>query len=172
MHKLTKRFLAVATLAITPLLAAPSFADTKVAVLDYRAALLESNAGKAYAAQAKRKFGPQVEKLKKLESDADSIRNRVAAAGDKMSKAERESLELQFKQKARDFQAESKQLNDATSASEQGMLTKLKPKLDQAVNEIIKKGGYDVVIDRNAVVNVNPEYDITRRVIERLNQLH
>lgn len=171
MHKLTRTLLATAVLAVTGLSTASAFADIKIAVLDYRAALLESNAAKAYTAQAKKKFGPQVERLKKLESDADGIRNKVARAGDKLSKAERERLELEFKQKARDFQAQSKQLNDATNASEQGMLGQLKPKLDRAVDEVSDKGGYDLVIDRNAAVKVKPQYDITRQVIERINQL-
>ena len=44
-------------------------------------------------------------------------------------------------------------------------------KLDQAVEEVIKKGNYDLVFERGAVVDVKPQFDITRQVIERMNQL-
>ena len=53
--------------------------------------------------------------------------------------------------------------------SDRQMLEALKPKLDSAVETILKSGGYDLVLDRGGVVEVKPEFDITRQVIERLN---
>ena len=51
------------------------------------------------------------------------------------------------------------------------MLETLKPRLDQAVEAAIQAGGFDLVLDRSAVVDVKAEYDITRQVIERLNSI-
>nr|WP_276583782.1 OmpH family outer membrane protein [Pseudomonas sp. RIT-PI-AD] len=153
------------------LLANPAFAEMKIAVLNYQMALLESDAAKKYAVDAEKKFGPQLNKLKTLESDAKRIQDRVSKEGEKMQQAERERLELEFKQKARDFQFQSKELNEAKAASDRDMLKQLKPKLDKAVEEVLKKGSYDLVLERGAVVDVKPQYDITRQVIERMNQL-
>ena len=87
-----------------------------------------------------------------------------------MQQAERERLELEFKQKARDFQFQSKELNEAKALADRDMLQQLKPKLDKAVEEVIKQGNYDLVLERGAVVDVKPQFDITRKVIERMNQ--
>lgn len=166
MRKLTQLvFLAAA------LVAAPAFADMKIAVLNYQMALLESDAAKRYAVDAEKKFGPDLNKLKTLEADAKRLQDRLAKEGDKLSTAERERLELEFRQKARDFQARSRELNEAKARSDQETLHQLKPKLDQAVADVLKKGDYDIVLDRAAVVDVKPQYDITRQVIERMNQL-
>ena len=86
-----------------------------------------------------------------------------------MAQAERTRLENDFRQKARDFQFQSKELNDAKAASDRDMLKLLKPRLDKAVEEVLKKGDYDLVLERGAVVDVKPQYDITRQVIERMN---
>jgi outer membrane protein len=120
---------------------------------------------------AEKKFGPQLTKLKALESSAKGIQDRLVAGGDKMAQPERERLELDFKQKARDFQFQSKELNEAKAVADRDMLKQLKPKLDQAVEEVIKKGGFDLVFERGAVIDVKPQYDVTRQVIERMNQL-
>ncbi len=88
---------------------------------------------------------------------------------EKMQQAERERLELEFKQKARDFQFQSKELNEAKAIADRDMLKQLKPKLDKAVEEVIKQGNYDLVLERGAVVEVKPQYEITRQVIERMN---
>jgi len=87
----------------------------------------------------------------------------------RQAEAERERLELEFKQKARDFQFQSKELNEAKAISDRDMLKQLKPKLDKAVEEVIKQGNYDLVLERGAVVDVKPQYEITRQVIERMN---
>ena len=166
MRKLTRFILITAAMVATP-----AFAEMKIAVLNYQMALLESDAAKKYAVDAEKKFGPQLNKLKGLESDAKRIQDTVAKAGDKMKEAERERLELEFKQKARDFQFQSKELNEAKAASDRDMLKQLKPKLDQAVEEVIKKGNFDLVVERGSVVDVKPQFDITRQVIERMNQL-
>ena len=45
------------------------------------------------------------------------------------------------------------------------------PEGPAAVEEVIKKGAFDLVFERGAVIDVKPQYDITRQVIERMNQL-
>lgn len=166
MRKLTQ-----AVLFAAALVSMPAFAEMKVAVLNYQMALLESDAAKKYAVDAEKKFGPQLNRLKALESDAKRIQERLIKDGEKMQTSERERLELEFKQKARDFQFQSKELNEAKAIADRDMLQQLKPKLDKAVEEVIKRGNYDLVLERGAVVEVKPQFDITKQVIERMNQL-
>ena len=165
MRKLTQFVLITAAL-----MASPAFADMKIAVLNYQMALLESDAAKQYAVDAEKKFGPQLSKLRALESDAKALQDKLVNGGSKLSKSERDKAEDDFKQKARDFQFQSKELNEAKAVADRDMLKQLKPKLDGAVEEVIKKGGYDLVLERGAVIDVKPQYDITRQVIERMNQ--
>lgn len=165
MRKLTQLAVLAAALVATP-----AFAEMKVAVLNYQMALLESDAAKQYAVDAEKKFGPQLTKLKNLESSAKGIQDRLVKGGDKMAQGERERLELEFKQKARDFQFQSKELNEAKAVADRDMLKQLKPKLDGAVEGVIKEGGFDLVLERGAVIDVKPQYDITRQVIERMNK--
>src|SRR3989338_6515047 len=142
----TVRKLTQLVLLSVALLATPAFAEMKVAVLNYQMALLESDAAKR-------------------------IQDRLVKDGEKMQTAERERLELEFKQKARDFQFQSKELNESKAVADREMLKKLKPNLDKAVEEVIKTGNFDLVLERGAVIDVKPQFDITRQVIERMNQL-
>ena len=165
MRKLTQL-----VLLTTALISGPALADIKIAVLNYQMALLESDAAKKYAVDAEKKFGPQLNKLKTLESDAKRIQDRLMKDGERMQQAELERLELEFKQKARDFQSQSNDLNEAKASADREMLDKLKPKLDKAVEEVLKSGNYDIVLERGSGVDVKPQLDITLRVIERMNQ--
>jgi len=151
---------------------APAVADElKIAVLDYQRALLESDAAKRYVVDSEKRFGPQFEKLKKLESEAERLQKRLVNEGDKLTQADRERLDLEFRQKARDLQTQTNELSQAKALSDREVLEKLRPNLNKAVEEVIKKGSYDLVLDRAALVDLKPSLDITKQVIERMNQL-
>lgn len=166
MHKLIK--LVIVTCFVVSM---PVYAEMKVAVLNYQMALLESDAAKKYAVDSEKKFGPRLEKLKGLEGQAKKLQDNLIKNGTKMKQAERERLELEFSQKARDLQMQSKELNDSKLKADQDMLKIIKPKLDKAVQDAVKEGGYDLVLESGAVVNVKPQYDITKQVIDRLNKM-
>ncbi len=166
---MVRKFIGVAVMSIMALAAAVPAAAMNIAVLDYQMALLESDAAKRYSVDAEKKFGSQLQRLRNLEADAKRLQDRIQRDGEKLGQTEVEKLELEFRQKAREFQTESRQLNESKAAADREMLEALKPKLDQAVEAVLKAGNYDLVIDRSAVVDVKPQLDITRQVIERLN---
>jgi len=146
-------------------------AELKIVVLDYQQALLESEAAKRYAVDSEKRFGPQLEKLKKLESEAERLQKRLVNEGDKLTQADRERLDLELRQKARELQTQTNELNQAKALADREVLEKLRPNLDRAVKEVIEQGDYDLVLERAAVVELKPSLDITQRVIQRLNQL-
>ncbi|MEH6490785.1 MAG: OmpH family outer membrane protein [Halopseudomonas sp.] len=163
------KFIRVTVLSLLALVSFEAAAEMKIAVLDYQMALLESDAAKKYSVDAEKKFGAQLQRLKNLEAEAKRLQERLQRDGAQLNQSEREKLELEFRQKAREFQVQSKELNEAKALSDREMLEALKPKLDSAVETILKSGNYDLVLDRGGVVEVKPEFDITRQVIERLN---
>lgn len=164
-----RKYVCIAVMSVMALASFPAAAQTKIAVLDYQMALLESDAAKRYSVDAEKKFGSQLQRLKNLESEAKRLQERMQRDGDKLGQSELEKIELEFRQKAREFQVQSKELNDAKAQSDREMLEQLKPKLDKAVETVLQAGDYDLVIDRSAVIDVKPALDITRQVIERLN---
>lgn len=152
-------------------ISAPAYAEMKIAVLNYQVALLESNAAKKYAVDSEKRFGPKIQQLKTLEDDAKKIQDNLIKNGAKMKQADRERMELELNQKARDFQVQSKELNNTKMQADQDMLKIIKPKLDKAVTDTIKAGNYDLVLEHGAVIDVKPQYDITKQVIDRLNKI-
>ena len=158
----------IALVSVMALTSLPVAAQS-IAVLDYQMALLESEAAKKYSVDAEKKFGSQLQRLQNLEAEAKRLQERMQRDGEKLAQSELEKLELEFRQKAREFQTQSQQLNEAKAQSDRQMLEQLKPKLDSAVEAVLQAGNYDLVIDRSAIIDAKPNLDITRQVIERLN---
>src|SRR5690554_3281650 len=92
-------------------LASLPVAAQSIAVLDYQMALLESDAAKRYSVDAEKKFGSQLQRLQNLEAEAKRLQERMQRDGDKLGQTELEKIELEFRQKAREFQVQSKELD-------------------------------------------------------------
>lgn len=164
-----RKLISVAAMSLMVLASFPAAAEMKIAVLDYQMALVESDAAKRYSGEAEKKYGNQVQRLRNLESEAKRLQERMQKDGEKLGQTEKEKLDLEFRQKAREFQSLSRELNEQRAQDERQVVETLRPKLEEAVKAVITAGDYDLVIDRSAVVDVKPDLDITRQVIERLN---
>lgn len=153
------------------LISTPVFAEIKIAVLDWNTALVESDAFKKYEAEDEKKFSGRLDKIKALETEAIKMQQRLQKDASKLKQSDLERLDLEYKQKVREVQELSQQFNEDRAAAEQEFLEKNTPKLNKAVAEVFKEGGYDLLIERSAVIDLKPQLDITLRVVERLNQL-
>ena len=153
-----------------------SFAQTaaaamKIAVIDSEMAVLESDAAKKYAKVAESKFAPQIKQIKTLGDELKKMEQKLQKDGPTLSEAQKESRQLDIKRKYEDLQLKDRQLRMEKARSDQEELGKIRPKLEQAIEQISKEQSFDLVLQRGAAAYVKPEFDITRKVIERLNKM-
>ena len=62
-----------------------------------------------------------------------------------------------------------KKLQKSQNESQQELLAELGPKLEEAIQAVIKEGDYGLILERRALIFAKPEYDITKKVTEKLN---
>ncbi|WOG25465.1 OmpH family outer membrane protein [Endozoicomonas sp. 8E] len=156
----------VALLLLSPLAQAQ-----KIAVVDSEMAVLESDAAKKYAKEAEKMFAPKIKQLKALQEEIRVMEQKLQKDGPTLTEGQRENRQVQIKRKFEDLQLQDRQLRSEKARSDQTELGKLRPKLDKAIEEVSKEQDYDLVLERGAARFVKPGFDITRKVIERMNKL-
>jgi len=163
----------IKTILVTVMLVTTNaMAELKIAVLNIQQALNETEAAKRYAVDIEKKFAPKIKDLQKIEEEAKKLQEKFNKEADKLAQDKRELMDLEFKQKVRDIQTKSQELNTQKQQSDNEVLQKLKPNLDKAISEVIKQGKYDVVLDKNTVIFVgDDQIDITKQVTEYMNKL-
>lgn len=166
-----RKLINAAVMSVLVMASFPAAAQMKIAVLDYQMALLESDVAKRHLADTDARLASQRQRVENLNSDARRLQERIQQQGQQLEQTELEKLDLELRQKAREIQMLSQQYNEAKMQSERELVESTKPKLDQAIEEIITAGAYELVLERSTVVHVVPAYDITRQVIERLNSM-
>lgn len=165
------RQIGIAVLALVMLVPVVAQAEMRIAVIDSEMAVLESDASKAYARESEQKFAPRIKLIKSLQDELQKMEDDLNKNGPTLSQAQVEARQLEMKRKYEDLQMQDRQLRMDKNQADQQELNKLRPRLEQAVDEVSQELKYDLVIERGAVRYVKSQHDITRQVIERLNKL-
>ncbi len=147
-----------------------SFAEQKIVVLDLKFVLNNSKAGKGAQDFLKdtfnknqKKFTDMEKKLKKDESDLLSKKTIL-------SKEEYSKKSDELRKKVIDYQSERRQALEKIAALRTKSRETLIKKIDPILNSYIKENNISLVIDKKDVLGGQPENDITKIIIEKLNK--
>ena len=145
-------------------------AETKIAVVDMERALFLSDAAKSSYQQFQNDNKRDVDQLKSLEADLISIREKREKDGAVMSTDEMNKLQSEFEEKGKEYQFYQRKLQQLDQKWKRDFFQSKLPDLEKLLKAIIDEGGYDVVYQAGAVVYAIPEVDLTKLLLERLNE--
>ncbi|GAB2780630.1 OmpH family outer membrane protein [Halomonas shantousis] len=143
-----------------------------VAVLDWRQALLQSDAAKRSMNELQNQTGSQQQQAQSLGQEIQQLQQRMQKDGAVMSESERSNLQQQIRDKGRQFQQLRTQVQRAQQEKEQTFLKSAKPKLDKAIERVVAEHGVQVLVDRDAVVYSKEGLDLTEEVTQIFNSLN
>lgn len=164
----------LATLFLTPLLAlsAPAaLAEVKIAIVDVQGAILQSEEAKRLLQQIQTEFQDEENEIRQIQSDAAAMLERMQKDSEVMSEAERRRLQQQIESKNNDFVFFRQKLQRQVEERQQELFSGINGKVQKAIEELVKSEDYDLILPRQAALYVNPVYNITRKVTEKLNEL-
>ncbi|MGC2212291.1 MAG: OmpH family outer membrane protein [Silvibacterium sp.] len=168
-------FSAVAQTAAAPASAAPT-GTTKVAVINFQAAVFQTNEGKRNISELQKKFDPKRTELKAQADEIDTLKKQLQASGANLSDAERQSRTQAIDTKEKSLQRDGE---DASNDYQQQMQTtyqQLAEKVYGVVQAYAKENHFGVVLDASAsqqqlptVLWASDGADITKAVIDAYN---
>ena len=147
-------------------------ADFKLGFVDPRRALMSSSQGRegeqvlSSLVQAKKKeIEPQEQEFRRLSEELEA--QKFVLSKDALRERQIEVVKLR-----RDLERGMQEAQEDLQIEEQKMLAPLLKELEQAIREIGKDKGFDLILDRSnsGVLYYSDGLDITDIVIKRLNQ--
>ena len=169
---MTKSILAVGVLSFFILTGASSAADVaKIGVVDFQKILEVSNAGKTAQVEIN-KQGKQMESdLKDRGAEIEEIEKKIDRESMVMSKEVREEKQREMRIKIGDFKALQQKYMEDFKALENRIIGRIQKEVVELVQEIGKKEGYTLIVERRTggVVYAPTSIDITDAVIQVYN---
>ncbi len=145
-------------------------AELNIAVLDVAKVLKEIPQRKAIEGKLKTEFDSRVRELQRLETEGQTLaqkmkKNESFMSADERTKSQRRLAELQS-----DYNLKGQALQEDQRRRFSEEQQKVFQNIDAAVQSIAKSNGYDMVINRQAVVYTNDKNDISAEVIKQVSK--
>lgn len=166
-----RRFTSLASLLLLASLAMPALADD-VAMLDWRRALMETDAAQRSLGELEGRIGSQQEQAQALGQELQQMQQRLQEQGEQMSQADREAAIQEFQQKGAQFEELRGQILQAQQQAEQQFFEQAEPRLEQAVDQVVTRHSVQVLVEPQGVLHAEGDLqDLTAEVTEILNTL-
>ena len=150
---------------------------TKVAVINFTAAVFQTNEGKRNIAELQKKFDPKRTQLKAQADEIDTLKKQLQASGDKLSDAERQSRTQAIDQKEKSLQRDGEDASNDYEQQMQQAYQQVAEKVYGVVQSYATQNGFGVVLDASTsqqqqlptVLWASQSTDITKAVIDAYN---
>lgn len=145
----------------------------EVAVLDWRAALMNTQSAQESLGQLESEIGTQQQQAQTLGTELQGIQQQLQQGGEVMPQAEREALITELQEKGRRFESLRQQIMQAQQRSEQQFLEGAESKLEQAVDQVITRHGIDVLVEPQGVLHSSTDLpNLTEEVTQIFDSLN
>ena len=144
----------------------------KIAVIDFQKIIDTSNAGKRSAAEMKTQGKEMEQELKDKEAEVEELKKALEQKALVMSEEAREKKDRDLRIKAIDYDSLRKRYLETLKELNLKLSNTIKEDVFQIVEEIGKREGYLLILERRVggVVYAPNAIDITDRVIEAYNE--
>jgi outer membrane protein len=144
----------------------------KIAVIDFQKIIDTSNAGKRSAAEMKTQGKEMEQELKDKEAEVEELKKALEQKALVMSEEAREKKDRDLRIKAIDYDSLRRRYLETLKELNLKLSNTIKEDVFQIVEEIGKREGYLLILERRVggVVYAPNAIDITDRVIEAYNE--
>ena len=142
----------------------------KIGVVDFQKVLATSNAGKAIQAELKKENEKMAADLQQKGGEIEKIRKRLERESMVMSKEMREEKEREQRIKINDFKSLQKRYRGELQKRQVQLMQQLQNDVAVLTEEIGKKEGYLLIMDKRGVIYAPNSVDISDKLIQRLNK--
>ena len=150
---------------------------TKVAVINFTAAVFQTNEGKRNIGELQKKFDPKRAQLKAQSDEIDTLKKQLQASGDKLSDAERQNRTRTIDEKEKALQRDGEDASNDYEQEMQQTYQQVAEKVFAVVQSYASQNGFGVVLDQSAgpqqqlptVLWASQGTDITKAIIDAYN---
>lgn len=111
---------------------------------------------------------PQTSKLEQLGKELEAIQQR-AQQNPNLAETENQKMLTQYQAKLKEFNLIQQGLQTTVQASIQVMNKTLDGRVKQVAEQLRKENNLDIVLNRNSALAYDPKYDLTDKMIQKVN---
>ena len=147
-----------------------AFAEQKIVILDLKFVLNNSKAGKGAQDFLKKSFEDNTKKFSDLEKALKKEESDLLSKKTVLSKEEYTKKSDTLRKKVIDYQSQRRSALDKIATQRAESRDILIAKIEPMVEAYIRENNVSLVVDKKYTLGGNPDVDITKVIVERLNK--
>ena len=137
-------------------------------VVDLEKVVENSTYLKQQNASLQQTVNPQTTKLEQLGKDLEGIQQR-AQQNPNLSEVEKQKMMTQYQTKLKEFNSIQQGVQTTVQSAIQVMNKTLDGRVKQVAEQLRKENNLDVVLNKNSAVAYDAKYDLTDKMIQKVN---
>lgn len=137
-------------------------------VVDLEKVVENSTYLKQQNASLQQTVNPQTTKLEQLGKDLEGIQQR-AQQNPNLSEAEKQKMMIQYQTKLKEFNSIQQGVQTTVQSAIQVMNKTLDGRVKQVAEQLRKENNLDVVLNKNSALAYDAKYDLTDKMIQKVN---
>jgi outer membrane protein len=156
---------------------APAAGPAKVAVIEFQAAVGQTNEFQRDFADLQKKYDPKRQQLKALSDEIETLTKQLQTQSANLSDDERQTRARAIDEKKKQLDRDTQDAQQDFQSEMQDLLNRVASKVGATMTDYAQQHGYTLVLDRTeqeqqapTVLYALPSSDITKAVIDAYNQ--
>ncbi len=147
--------------------AAPAYADFKAGFIHTDRVFREASSAKAAQAKLEQEFSRRDKEINDLGNTLKTATEKFERDAPTLSDSQRQARQRQLMDQDREFQRKRREFQEDLNARKNEELNQLGERINKVVKQLAEQEKYDIIVDQ--AVYINPQHDITDKVIKALN---
>lgn len=148
-----------------------AYADLKVGVVNVQTIFEQVPQGQATVKSLQAALAPQVNQLKSEQASLNTAVSNFNRNAPTMSAKERADAEQKLSSQQQQFQQDVSTLKSTEMQKQQEAAAAFQTDLVNAIGQVAKSGGYDMVMTDQTIPFYNSSFDVTAQVVTIMQQL-
>ena len=142
-----------------------------LAVVDLAKVVESSTYLKQQNASLSQSVKPTSTRLEQLGKELESLQQKAQTEGQKMNQADIQKLTAQYQSKLSEFNSTQQGLQTKVQSSLQAMNTTFETRVKQAAEQLRKENNLDFILNKNSTIASDAQYDLTDKMIQKVNSI-
>ncbi|MDM1335553.1 OmpH family outer membrane protein [Acinetobacter pseudolwoffii] len=163
-----KKMIMAMSLALASI--APLTQAAGIGVIDLERVVEGSTYLKQQNTAFQQKIQPQTSKIEQLSKELEALQQR-AQSNTKLSDAEKQKMSTQYQAKFQELNQLQQSVQSNVQTSIQQIRTVFDARVKQIAEQLRKENNLDVVLNKNSALAYDAKYDLTDKMIQKVNAI-
>ncbi|MEZ2773694.1 OmpH family outer membrane protein [Acinetobacter pseudolwoffii] len=163
-----KKIIMVMSLALASV--APLTQAAGIGVIDLERVVEGSTYLKQQNTAFQQKIQPQTTKIEQLSKELEALQQR-AQSNTKLSDADKQKMSAQYQAKFQELNQLQQSVQSNVQSSIQQIRTVFDARVKQIAEQLRKENNLDVVLNKNSALAYDAKYDLTDKMIQKVNAI-